>query len=79
MVSTGTVLVLDPRDVVGHAIGVVSRFIEADERLERAARRRRRVRHGRLQMPDDARDEVAVPAVDPVDLFDQVAVRPHEP
>ena len=39
-----TVLVLDPRDVVRHAVRVVAGLVEANQRFERPAHRRRRVR-----------------------------------
>ena len=64
MVSTGDVLVLDPRDVVLRAVGVVAGAVPLDQRLERVGHRLAGERDRRLEVRDDLGDLLRVAAVD---------------
>jgi hypothetical protein len=71
-------LVLDPRDVVRHAIGGLSCLIEPDERAKRLGHRFGGKRNGRLEVADDLPDLCVVLAADSVDFFNQLAGLLHD-
>ena len=75
MVSTGDALSCDPRDVVAFAVGVLAGAVPLDQRAQRVGHRLAR-QTGSAASRCLTISAICCPvrAVDPVDLFDQLAV-----